>query len=173
MLLEDKAQALVELSQTDELSGLNNRRVLNKELSRELNRSRRYGGTFILMMLDVDHFKSLNDQYGHLYGDTAIKKIATLLKEESRDTDCCIRYGGDEFVILLPNTHANHGIDIAHRLKEKIANTGGELHLLTASIGLAIVDKFDIEEACIIDLADQCVYQAKENGRNNVVWKNV
>ncbi|PAJ74953.1 hypothetical protein CJF42_07705 [Pseudoalteromonas sp. NBT06-2] len=167
--LEKQKHELFALSQTDDLSNLFNRRVLSRELSKELKRSVRYGGNFALMMLDLDYFKILNDKYGHAYGDKAIQKIGKLLKEKSRDTDCCIRYGGDEFIILMPNTNAEQAIYVSERIRQSIDKSGGALDTLSASIGIVIVQQFDVSEKSILALADDCVYLAKEQGRNQII----
>jgi len=167
--LEKQKHELVALSQTDDLSNLFNRRVLSRELSKELKRSNRYGGSFALMMLDLDYFKILNDKHGHAYGDKAIVQLGKLLKEKSRETDCCIRYGGDEFIILMPHTNAVQAIEVSERIRQSIDESGGVLDTLSASIGIAIVEEFNVSEKSILALADDCVYLAKEKGRNQIV----
>jgi len=169
--LKQQKNELTSLSQTDDLSKLNNRRVLNAELSKELLRSRRYGKSFALIMLDLDYFKALNDKFGHACGDEAITKIGQLLKQQSRETDCCIRYGGDEFIILMPDTDAVQAIDVSNRISQSITKSGGALATLTASIGVAVVENFTVSEESILALADECVYLAKKQGRNQIVSK--
>mgnify|MGYP000244661248 CR=1 FL=1 len=163
---------LESLSQTDELTQLYNRRVLDRELSRELKRSQRYGGEFSLLMLDIDNFKNLNDTYGHSVGDIALINIAQLLTKESRDTDFCIRFGGDEFIILMSNTSAQQAENIANRIRISVDDCTGHLNFLTLSIGIAHIDNFNVTEGLIIELADKGLYQAKREGRNRVVLKN-
>ena len=160
---------LESLSQMDELTKLYNRRVLDRELSRELRRSKRYGGEFSLLMLDIDNFKELNDSQGHAVGDIALIAIAKLLMQESRDTDFCIRFGGDEFIILMSNTNAQQAQDIAHRIRIRVEQCNEQLSFLTLSIGIAHVDNFNLTETLILELADKGLYQAKRAGRNNVV----
>jgi len=168
----DKNRQLQALSQTDDLSNLYNRRVLDRELSHELKRSKRYGGEFSLMMLDIDNFKQLNDTKGHSVGDKAIVAIAQLLQLESRDTDFCIRFGGDEFIILMSSTTAKQAMDMASRIKNRVEMQISSLAGLTVSIGVAHVDSFNITEQDILELADHCLYQAKANGRNAIVLMN-
>lgn len=171
--LEEQKKELFALSQTDDLSNLFNRRALTSELSKELQRSRRYGGGFALMMLDIDYFKALNDKYGHGYGDKAIKQLGKLLKDKSRETDCCTRYGGDEFIILMPNTNTQQAIDVGNRICKDINESGCALETLSASIGIVIVERFDVCEKSILALADSCVYLAKEQGRNRVISQSI
>ncbi len=163
---------LESLSQTDELTKLYNRRVLDRELSRELKRSQRYGGEFSLLMIDIDNFKKLNDTYGHSVGDVALINIAQLLIRESRDTDFCIRFGGDEFIILMSNTSAQQAENIANRIRTSVDDCAEHLSFLTLSIGIAHVDNFNVTERLIIELADKGLYQAKREGRNKAVLKN-
>lgn len=163
---------LQSLSQTDELTKLYNRRVLDRELTHELKRSKRYGGEFSLLMLDIDNFKQLNDSQGHGVGDIALRAIAKLLQQESRDTDFCIRFGGDEFMVLMSNTNAEQALDIAHRIRIRVDGEAHALSNLTLSIGIAHVDNFDLNECDIVKLADQGLYRAKRAGRNQVVLMN-
>ncbi|MGB1297789.1 MAG: sensor domain-containing diguanylate cyclase [Psychrobium sp.] len=167
--VSEQNRQLQALSQTDELTKLFNRRVLDRELSRELKRSKRYGGEFSLLMMDVDNFKQLNDSQGHAVGDLALVEIANLLKQESRDTDFCIRFGGDEFMLLMSNTSAEQAKDIAHRICQSVESKGKVLSDLTLSIGIAHVAEFDLTECEILKLADQGLYLAKRAGRNRVV----
>lgn len=176
---QDLQQQIVEkniqlkaLSQTDYLTNLYNRRVLDRELSRELKRSKRYGGEFSLLMLDIDHFKQLNDTKGHDVGDQALIALANLLKLESRDTDICIRYGGDEFIVLMSNTTAQQAMDVASRIKNRVEAQTSTLAGLTVSIGIAHIDSFDLIQQTILALVDRCLYQAKDKGRNAIVLIN-
>ena len=163
---------LESLSQTDELTKLYNRRILDRELSRELKRSKRYGGEFSLLMLDIDNFKKLNDSQGHAVGDIALIAIAKLLTQESRDTDFCIRFGGDEFIILMSNTNAHQAQNIANRIRVHVEQCTQQLSFLTLSIGIAHIDNFNLTDTLILELADKALYQAKRAGRNNVVLMN-
>ncbi|MGB0833464.1 MAG: sensor domain-containing diguanylate cyclase [Psychrobium sp.] len=167
--VSEQNRQLKALSQTDELTDLFNRRVLDRELSRELKRSKRYGGEFSLLMMDVDNFKQLNDSQGHATGDLALIAIAKLLKQESRDTDFCIRFGGDEFMLLMSNTNAKQAQDIACRIRQRVAQHQGVLVDLTLSIGVAHIEQFDLSECDILKLADQGLYRAKRQGRNQTV----
>lgn len=170
-ILEKNAQ-LESLSQTDDLTNLYNRRVLERELSRELRRSQRYGGEFSLMMLDVDHFKALNDTEGHAVGDQALINIAKLIQREARNTDFCIRYGGDEFMILMSNTNAAQALKIGSRVRLSVERHKADLSNLTVSIGIAHIDSFELDSEQVLCLADKSLYAAKEQGKNRVVIMN-
>lgn len=170
--IEKQKYDLIALSSTDELSGLFNRRILNKQLTKELLMSQRSGKNFALLMLDIDNFKPLNDKFGHAYGDQVIKKVAELLQEETRVSDYCIRYGGDEFIIIMPETDRQQSLYLANRILQSIDSTADILETLTVSIGLANIQQFNTCEDSILALADECVYLAKKQGRNNIVAKS-
>jgi diguanylate cyclase (GGDEF)-like protein len=170
-IIEKQKQDLLTLSSIDELSGLFNRRILNKQLTEELSRSQRYGEQFAVLMLDIDNFKTLNDKFGHAYGDKVIKRVSELLKKQTRTTDYCTRYGGDEFIVIMPNTDQEQSSYVGHRILQCIDDATGILDLSTVSIGIANIMQFDTSEDNILALADKCVYLAKRQGRNNVVSK--
>lgn len=168
-IIEKQKKNLLALSSIDELSGLFNRRVLNTQLTKELSRSQRDGKSFAVAMLDIDNFKNLNDEFGHACGDKVIKKISALLQEQTRTTDYCIRYGGDEFIVIMPNTDQLQSSYVGNRILQCIDNASGVLDTLTISIGIANINQFDTNEDDILALADKCVYLAKQQGRNNIV----
>lgn len=170
--ISEKNTQLKSLSEMDDLTNLYNRRVLDRELSRELKRSQRYGGEFSVLMVDIDHFKCLNDTKGHAQGDLAIVAIAQLLLRESRDTDFCIRYGGDEFIILMSSTTALKAVEVGNRIKSSVNFHNDILNGLTVSVGIAHIDNFELDEQRILSLADQSLYDAKHQGRNRVVLMN-
>jgi diguanylate cyclase (GGDEF)-like protein/PAS domain S-box-containing protein len=160
------------LAVTDALTGLNNRGAFFDRARQEFNRSVRYGHKMSVIMLDVDHFKQVNDKFGHAAGDEALRLIARLCQGIIRDSDVAGRYGGEEFVILLPETGLNGAISTAQRLCEQIASSNlqserGTLRM-TASIGIAelTADVLDLE--VLLDKADQALYRAKQAGRNRV-----
>lgn len=166
--LKSKAGALEQLSVTDSLTGLLNRRYLEERLSEEIKRSNRYGYPMSFMMIDVDHFKSYNDAFGHSPGDTVLKMVANCFRETLRGADIAARYGGEEFSILLPQTTSSEAETIAERVREHIAATEFPNRRITVSIGIA---------SCCLDLntarelivaADKALYEAKRNGRNTV-----
>ncbi|HBT83505.1 MAG: hypothetical protein A2091_10980 [Desulfuromonadales bacterium GWD2_61_12] len=175
--LYEKTRAL---SNTDELTGLANRRYFHEILKRELTQSGRYQSSFSIIMIDIDFFKEFNDTHGHLNGDVALRKVAALMLQNTRGIDLVARFGGEEFIILLPKTVREGAHAAAEKLRlcvaaEAIPLAGGVENVtnLTISLGLAEFpgDCKDIYE--LIDLADRALYLAKERGRNRtVVWSN-
>ena len=166
-------ELLLELSNTDHLTGLFNRRYLMDALTKEVQRSTRKGGNLSLIILDIDHFKNVNDQYGHLQGDLVLQKVAQLLQKELRNYDIAARYGGEEFIAVLPDAALEEAVFVANRMRTSVQSTkfSGELSqtALTISLGVAQFSK----EGCttedgFIKLADDALYRAKANGRNRV-----
>ncbi|BCA78693.1 diguanylate cyclase [Desulfuromonas sp. AOP6] len=171
----ERANMLEKLAATDALTGLYNRRFFDERLDSELSRSIRHSLNFSIMLLDLDNFKNYNDLCGHIAGDNALKKVATLLKSSGRDIDVVARFGGEEFIILLPDTSKKEAMLVAERARHAIEShpfpqeallPGGQL---TTSIGLATFpDDGDFAQA-LIKAADTALYQAKEKGRNRTV----
>jgi len=160
------------LAKTDDLTGINNRRQLFTLGNRELNAAKRYQHPFTVIMLDIDNFKEVNDTYGHAIGDEALKSLAKLCQINIRKIDILGRYGGEEFVILLPNTNLLQGYEIANRLRAQVEETtistdAGDIKI-TISLGIAQMDSNSSTLAALIDLADTALYQAKNMGRNRV-----
>ncbi len=155
----------------DELTGLYNRRFFNERLLDEVERTRRYGGHFSILFCDIDHFKRVNDTYGHPVGDQVLIQVATLLQNNIRSNDMACRYGGEEFTILLLNSDKELAVRLAEQLRTKLAATamaeigGGSL---TASIGVATYGTDSISFEGLVNKADQALYLAKLNGRNQV-----
>jgi diguanylate cyclase (GGDEF)-like protein len=172
-LQKDQA-VLEELSSRDGLTGLDNYREFRRQLTEELQRSWRYGRPFSLMMLDLDHFKQVNDSLGHLAGDEALRGFTALISGEVRPVDRISRYGGEEFAVILPETSAAGVLATAERIRQIIATrpirVDGERHVsLTVSIGVATYpDDADSEEK-LIGAADQALYAAKHGGRNRAL----
>ncbi len=164
------------LSVTDGLTGLANHREFYQSLTRELARARRYGHPLSLLMVDVDDFKKFNDQFGHLAGDAALRKIAGLLRGVVRANDIVARYGGEEFGIILPESTPAGALMLAERIKTEIdrhrffETSGGEGHL-TVSIGIYSMGKEDVSEQKMVKFADEAAYLAKTMGKNRVVVK--
>ncbi|UCH82323.1 MAG: GGDEF domain-containing protein [Nitrospiraceae bacterium] len=172
-LLFKKAEHLKKLSITDPLTGIYNRRYLNKRLSEEITRYNRYKHPFSFMMLDMDKFKEYNDTFGHIAGDNLIKALAQRIARSLRTIDIAARFGGDEFVAIFPQTPKVDAIQITNRLKEKIDETLREQSLelpLSVSMGLATYpdDASSIME--LIEKTDQALYLAKKGGGNRVVY---
>ncbi|SDL80345.1 diguanylate cyclase (GGDEF) domain-containing protein [Modicisalibacter muralis] len=161
---------LRELSDTDDLTGLANRRRLMQRLDEELSRSRRHGSVLTLLLLDLDHFKRVNDTWGHLKGDQVLREIATLCRETLRHEDVVARFGGEEMAILLPLTPLEDGLRLAERLRQIIAghDYGIQRGSVTASLGVAEYIDGDTTDT-LIERADRGLYAAKHQGRNRVV----
>jgi two-component system cell cycle response regulator len=161
------------LAATDALTGCLNRRALLEAVEREVERARRYNLVLALLMVDVDHFKRINDTLGHLIGDTVLRQLADILLRDARSVDAVARYGGDEFVILLPETAAHGAMMFADRMRQRIANFAfGEPTRpvrITVSVGIACFPDpaVDTPES-FIALADAALYRAKADGRNVV-----
>lgn len=164
------------LSATDELTGLANRRQFNDFLQREWSQARRYHTNFALLMIDIDHFKLYNDTNGHLNGDIALKKIAALLLQNTRGIDLVARFGGEEFVLMLPKADQRGALAVANKLclaVEKEYFVGMEKSQpdgkITISIGISCFPADSTEIYDLLNLADEALYQAKERGRNSVL----
>jgi two-component system cell cycle response regulator len=162
------------LATTDPLTRLLNRRALLERLSREVDRAKRYESMLTLLLLDIDHFKRINDERGHLVGDAVLRQIGALVEASVRTVDIAARYGGEEFVLLLPETSQDGGIIFAERLRESIERypfdaSGEEPLHLTASIGVATfpAPRVDSTED-LFARADEALYRAKSGGRNQV-----
>jgi diguanylate cyclase (GGDEF)-like protein len=171
--LRQSNRRLQELSSTDSLTGLDNRRQMMETLNREFGRCRRTGNPFALLMVDLDHFKSVNDNYGHQNGDIVLQHVARQLQIQLRQYDTAARYGGEEFVLLLPETNVETACGVAERLCRQIASCALPLPMadlsLTISIGVAVAPHPMISEAQgLIQYADSALYAAKEKGRNRV-----
>lgn len=170
--LQSMSDQFRHLSRTDRLTGLNNRGYWEEELKREYVRHRRYGSSASLVIFDIDHFKKVSDTYGHQAGDTVIQSLAKIVSEQIRDTDIAGRYGGEEFVVLLPDVDAAGGRVFAERLRGVVERLQisheGQVIPFTVSLGVA-----DLSEPChdhqqLIERADQALYGSKRNGRNQV-----
>lgn len=158
------------LSQTDPLTGLFNRWVFMERAALSLQEYDRYHHPFTLLLIDVDHFKSINDTYGHNDGDKVLRKIAELIRTKTRDTDLCVRWGGEEFMIIATHTDRDNGAALAKNLQQSVASYSfGIPTPVTISIGVASVMKGDSIES-IVKAADTALYRAKEEGRNRVVY---
>ena len=157
------------LSQTDQLTWLYNRHKLHQVFTSEINRSNRFEEIFGIILLDIDLFKNVNDTYGHNIGDLVLKEISNILKDNSRVSDTVGRCGGQEFLIVIPQTDIEGARILAEKLRKEIENhhfsTVGKL---TASFGLAYYRKGD-DENSIVKRADEALYKAKELGRNTIV----
>ena len=168
----------VNLSMHDQLTGLHNRRYFYDQVELALAQHKRYNYPFCVLVMDIDHFKSINDKYGHVFGDQVLITVAKTLKEQVRSTDILVRFGGEEFVIIFSNTHCDSGKIFAQRIRSEIKklvwNISDEDIRITLSIGVYCVNpkqteidrSLDIDQ--IIHFADSALYQAKDNGRDRV-----
>jgi len=168
-------ELLLELSNTDHLTGLFNRRYLMDALEKEFQRNIRKGGNLSLIILDIDHFKTVNDTFGHLQGDVVLNKVALQLQKELRSYDIAARYGGEEFVALLPDAELKEAMFVAERVRQAINGTkfSGVLASLaiTVSMGIATLPTPDCTSVDnFIKMADDALYRAKSNGRDRMEY---
>jgi diguanylate cyclase (GGDEF)-like protein len=171
----ERASLLHELSVTDPLTGLFNRRFLEKRLEEELSRSARQNVRFSMILIDLDHFKQYNDLCGHIAGDNALRRVANLLKLSAREMDVVTRYGGEEFCVILPGTSKDESIFVADRIRRAIERepfpneASLPLKCLTASLGIASYPDDASTASALIHAADLALYQAKSTGRNRLI----
>lgn len=161
-----------ELSNYDELTKLSLRRFFNENLSQEIYRSKRFNLMLSLIIIDIDYFKGINDTYGHLLGDEALKAVSEVIRSSLRQTDMPCRYGGDEILIMLPRTSGEEAKNIAKRLSEKVSKiklheglTGGEKIKLSISQGISVFPYDTDQQADLIKCADDALYYVKQRGR--------
>ena len=152
---------------------LNNRRHFYELAEQEIVRTRRYGKPLAIMMVDVDHFKAINDTYGHHSGDTVLQQLGAICRQTMREIDIIGRIGGEEFSILLPEANGMHAREAAERLREAVAATVVQLEQdvsisFTVSIGVAALVATDNGVAAMLKRADEALYEAKYSGRNRV-----
>jgi diguanylate cyclase (GGDEF)-like protein len=157
------------MARIDELTGLFNRRSLDEMLAGEIGRHSRYGGIFSVIILDLDSFKSYNDRYGHLSGDSLLRQIGGIIKTTIRETDQAFRYGGDEFAVLLPQTSVEAATRVAERVRTHIfARVSMDAVPVSVSLGLATWPEDGVGPNDVISAADTALYQAKRAGGNRV-----
>jgi diguanylate cyclase (GGDEF)-like protein len=173
-LLEIKSREMERLSNTDVLTGLYNRRYFDEELDSEWKRSGRDNSRLSVILLDIDHFKSINDTFGHQVGDEYLKKTAaTLISVFKRDYDIVARYGGEEFIVLLPGINADHASQLAEKVRRKIESMiidhqGKEIRTTISAGIMCCVPNFNTRSDSIISGADKALYMAKRGGKNRV-----
>jgi diguanylate cyclase (GGDEF)-like protein len=176
-----KNSALSEISARDSLTGLYNRWYVMEKIDSEMNRSVRHGSPVSLIMMDIDHFKRVNDSFGHSAGDRVLRSVGQVLRDSCRVYDVPGRYGGEEFCIVLPETKVGNTTVVAERIRERLEasrfDVGDDSVVVTASIGIAGIESVEAEgslsPAILIDRADQALYSAKHHGRNRVEMWNV
>lgn len=163
-----------ELSLTDELTGLFNRRYFNQRFDREIQRAQRYERPLTVIMIDIDHFKTFNDNNGHLMGDRVLQSVAGLLERSIRKSDILARFGGEEFVILLPEIDREHGRKVAEKLRRAVDRAEfpkeetQPLGRITISLGVASFPEDATSTSDLLERADRALYIAKTHGRNQV-----
>jgi len=174
--LEERNIELRELSVTDSLTGLFNREHLHETLVNEFARSERHQHEFSILMLDIDHFKQFNDNFGHLAGDDVLRKVAAIFKSSVRSCDYVARYGGEEFLIILPETPMDEAVQAAERIraaveKKSFAPKGKKAKKakITISVGVSSYPHDGTGEEALIQTADDALYEAKKSGRNRVM----
>jgi len=172
--LRENVQQSIEMAITDALTGLYNRYYMESHLAALVEQAAARGKSLAVIMLDIDYFKSINDTFGHDAGDDVLRELATRLRKSIRGIDLACRYGGEEFVIVMPDTDMAVATIVAERLRRRIAaepfvvQQGARSIEATISIGLATLDTADDTVAKIVKRADQALYRAKRDGRNRV-----
>jgi len=168
--LEKKNEELLELSVTDPLTGLYNRRFVLEQLRNEIWRKKRHKKKLAVLLLDIDNFKSVNDNYGHTIGDLVLKEVAVRIKELVRKTDIVSRYGGEEFLIVLTEIDTPKLIQLSDRIRSAIEAVKFDIESLkiTVSGGLCLIGEHCVDDA--IAEADEKLYEAKNGGKNVIVY---
>ncbi|MEY4100165.1 MAG: hypothetical protein RL300_1336, partial [Pseudomonadota bacterium] len=166
---------LERLAKTDVLTGLNNRREFYGIAEKEIARNKRFDSPLSAMLLDIDNFKVVNDQFGHAAGDEVLRQMGTICKTVLRETDIPARIGGEEFAILMPQTELEKAIDVAERLRSSFAHAtvispGGAVISFTVSLGVSQLVAADLNVEPLLQRCDKALYQAKNEGRNCVRW---
>lgn len=171
--IRDNQHELERLSAHDGLTGLLNHSAFLQRLSEEFGRARRYGHSLTLLMADLDHFKHINDKYGHPVGDRVLHEVGQVLRAETRPSDHTARYGGEEFAVLMAESDTAAGIELAERIRRRIGELALSLHdagelRATISVGVASYPAHTESPAALLERADQQLYRAKRGGRNRV-----
>jgi len=166
--LSSMIKCLKEASVTDGLTKLFNHKKIFELLDLEIDRAKRYNRPLSIMMLDIDRFKSVNDKYGHVYGDTVLERLASEIKQQIRDMDMVGRYGGEEFLIIFPEITKSQAYEVAQRLRKTVESLTFDNGLtITISGGLAELSEEKTE--LLVSKADENLYRAKNTGRNKIV----
>jgi len=167
-------QRLQDLSIHDSLTKVYNRRYFMARYLEEFKRASKFNLSLSFLMLDIDHFKKINDTYGHLVGDAVLREVARLIQENMREIDFIARFGGEEFVAILPETDKAGAIMVAERISSRISrrriNVFDEAINVSISIGVASFPQSTIHSDVLIEIADKALYKAKVSGRNRVSW---
>jgi diguanylate cyclase (GGDEF)-like protein len=164
-------QQALQSATTDPLTGVKNRVAMESAMKRELGLANRHGHNLSLILLDLDHFKAVNDQYGHLIGDQVLRAVATVAEDTIRDSDMIFRFGGEEFLVLLHGTQLSGAALLAERMRRRIEGLEifPDLDMrITASLGVVTMHEDESAETMFMRV-DNAMYRAKNNGRNRVV----
>jgi diguanylate cyclase (GGDEF)-like protein len=166
------------LAVTDGLTSLFNHRHFQERLADEFNRLGRFSAPVSLLLIDIDHFKKINDTYGHPAGDIVLKRVANIIRKTVRNIDIPARYGGEEFAVVLVGTGEKGAVNMGERLRKAVMDTkfesDGTTFNLTISIGISTYEGEAMKKEDLVDKADKALYQAKGNGRNrSVLWSDV
>lgn len=175
---------LLQMLEQDPLTGIMNRHAMESKIDRALKRCAQSGEACSILLFDIDNFKKLNDNYGHLVGDVVLKHVANTVQDSLRPTDMLFRFGGEEFLLCLPNTSSAEALKIAERLRQQVANSAPASHpdrFVTISIGLVTETAKGKQEQTLhtskiqwlVEQADAALYQAKRTGRNKTVQANI
>ncbi len=165
----------------DPLIGIYNRRHLNLRLAEEIERTHRYNLQLSMLLLDIDHFKKINDTYGHYIGDLVLKSLGHLLLKNVRKMDIIARYGGEEIAVIAPHTSVPTAVDLAERLRQIVETSvmvpadkqeNRQAVTISVSIGVAGLDRQIVDKQSLIERTDEALYRAKQKGRNRVVVFN-
>jgi diguanylate cyclase (GGDEF)-like protein len=169
--LEESRLDAENLARFDALTGVLSRRALFEAFDAEVERAKRYGNALACIMLDLDHFKTINDTYGHQFGDVVLRRIAGVISEHCRTNDHLGRYGGEEFLIILPNTQIDSATKLAERVRSAVAGTSLDRNeeRITLSIGVAEWRNDDDSTSRLISQADRALLEAKAAGRNCIM----
>jgi diguanylate cyclase (GGDEF)-like protein len=162
---------IAEMASNDGLTKLYNKQYVIMKIGEEITRYKRYGITFSILIIDIDNFKTVNDRYGHQKGDSILSQLSMLLKKNFRDLDICSRYGGDEFIIVLPHTDIVEAKEIAERFKDVVDAHFSKTANITISAGLSNCPDSASTMNSLIGKADEALYESKKNGRNRVTLK--
>lgn len=164
----DLRKQLFNLTIYDELTGLYNFRFFSQAIEREVSRSNRYVLPLSILLIDIDNFKRINDTYGHPKGNEVLKQLGLIIMESIRDCDYAIRYGGEEFAVILPQTFMNEGCLVAERIRENVARHRFDFGSVTVSIGISSCPQSNKCKEELLKKADMALYRAKNNGKNRV-----
>ncbi|WP_413699465.1 GGDEF domain-containing protein [Psychromonas sp. KJ10-10] len=167
--LEGANRQLQSLATTDALTGLFNRGYISHKYAKEIKKSQRYGSNLTIVMMDIDHFKKINDSYGHQFGDIVLQRVSQTIKSCTREMDRVGRYGGEEFLIILPNTKLENGYQLANRIRETIESINWEYKNMKVTISGGLAQYHGESEIELLKTADTLLYCAKSQGRNRII----